>query len=172
MSSNINRIIIYWLLIVLSLLNNPLSLVIWDAKCVSILIFGKLKLKIGKVEIKEHNQRNSKKRVKSYVRERKHYKKVRGKRWRKHLSLPHKLLLHLLVLFWSNDSTPDDNSAPGVVLVSLSSVELDDSDSVSDNFVFFFFAGLECTLSFLGATFFGEGDLCFNETWPCMYVWP
>ena len=122
-----------------------------------------------KKEIEGHNQRNSKKRVKSYVRERKHYKKVRGKRWRKHLSLPHKLLLHLLVLFWSNDSTPDDNSAPGVVLVSLSSVELDDSDSVSDNFVFFFFAGLECTLSFLGATFFGEGDLCFNETWPCMY---
>ena len=52
MSSNINRIIIYWLLIVLSLLNNPLSLVIWDAKCVSILIFGKNKLKIGKAEIR------------------------------------------------------------------------------------------------------------------------
>ena len=60
-----------------------------------------------------------------------------------------------------------DNSAPSVVVASSSSGELDDSDS--DNFVTFFLDGLECTSTFLGAVFIGEGARSFNETWPCMY---
>ena len=74
-------------------------------------------------------------------------------------------IISLLILFWSDDSTPYANSAPGVVLVSSSSVELDDSDSNSKSFVFVFFVGLVCTI-FLVATFLGEGDLSFNETFP------
>ena len=80
-------------------------------------------------------------------------------------------MISLLILFWLDDSTPEGNSAPSIVLTSSSSVELDDSDSDSDSdrLVFFFLVGLQCTCGFLGATFFGEGDLSFNETWPCMY---
>ena len=55
-------------------------------------------------------------------------------------------IISLLILFWSYASTPDANSAPGVVRVSSSSIELDDSDSDSDSFVFFFLVGLVCTL--------------------------
>ena len=77
-------------------------------------------------------------------------------------------IISLLILFWSADSTLDANWTPGVVLVSSSSVELDDSDSESDSFLFFFLVGLLCTF-LLVATFLGEGDLSFNKTWPCMY---
>ena len=77
-------------------------------------------------------------------------------------------IMSLLILFWLVDNTPDANSAPGVVLVSSSSVELDDSGSDSDSFDFFFFWGLLCAL-FLVATFLGEGNLSLNETWPWMY---
>ena len=66
-------------------------------------------------------------------------------------------IISLLILFWSDDNKPDGNSTPGVVLVSSSSVELEDSDSHSDSFDFFFFWGLLCGF-FLVVTFFGEGD--------------
>ena len=62
-------------------------------------------------------------------------------------------IISLLILFWSDDNTPNANSALGVVLVSSSSVELDDSDSDSDNFVFSFLAGLVCTLLLVKAAF-------------------
>ena len=76
-------------------------------------------------------------------------------------------IIFLLILFWSDERTPNDNSAPGVVLASSSSVELDESDS--DNLVTFIFASLECIGIFLGAAFTWDAKLSFNETWPYMY---
>ena len=58
-----------------------------------------------------------------------------------------------LILFWSDDSTLDANSAPGIVLVSSSSVELDDTHSDSDSFLFFILVGLVCILFLVKATF-------------------
>ena len=68
-------------------------------------------------------------------------------------------MISLLILFWLDDSTPEGNSAPSIVLTSSSFVELDDSDFDTNSFVFLFSV----------ATFFGGGDLSFNEMWPCIY---
>ena len=76
-------------------------------------------------------------------------------------------IISLLILFCSDERTPDDNSAPSVDLVSSSSVELDDDDS--DNLDTFFLAGLECTGIFLGAALIGEGERSFSEICPYMY---
>ena len=75
-------------------------------------------------------------------------------------------IIFLLILFWLDERTLDDNFVPSVALASLSFVELNDSDF--DSLVTFVFVGLKCIGIFLSATFIWEGDGSFNETWPYM----
>ena len=66
-------------------------------------------------------------------------------------------------------SKPVLGSAGSLYLPSGGTCFPTDLNSDSDSFVFFVLVGRECTCTFLGATFFGEGDLSFNKTWPYMY---
>ena len=78
-------------------------------------------------------------------------------------------IISFLIIFYSDDKTPNANSAPSVVWASSSSIELEDDDS----YIFvtkFIFRGLKCVGAFLGVTVTGEGDGSLKITWPCLYV--